>query len=139
MPFLVPCLILVHILILITAMTTRSAALIISMQTLTSESWPMFTFGFGAVFAFTQLPGLPCLQRQHWALRCVPMVIFIAVVVVTYVSVTKWTKPHVVVFIPAAEYLGAMALNVILYAGIRLSRNCGGSSGGSSGGKENGM
>ena len=50
----------------------------------------------------------------------------------------QWTKPHVVVFIPAAEYLGAIALNFILYAGIRLSRNCGGSGGGSGGGGNSG-
>eukprot|EP00928_Gymnodinium_smaydae_P081284 TRINITY_DN64831_c0_g1_i1.p1 TRINITY_DN64831_c0_g1~~TRINITY_DN64831_c0_g1_i1.p1 ORF type:complete len:564 (-),score=106.25 TRINITY_DN64831_c0_g1_i1:67-1758(-) len=94
--------------------------MVISMQTLTSNSWPMFTFGFGAIFALTQLPGLPVLQRMHFAVRVVPLVVFAIAYVVVYVSVEKWTKPHVVVFIPMAEYLGAISLNLVTYLILRL-------------------
>ncbi len=101
--------------------------MVISMQTLSSDSWPMFTFGFGAIFALTQVPGLPCLQDRHWALRVVPLIVFIIAYVVTYVSVTKWTKPHVVVFIPMAEYMGAMALNFAMWLVLRCLKRGSGS------------
>ena len=93
--------------------------MVISMQTLSSESWPMFTFGFGAIFALTQVPGLPCLQHRHWILRSIPLIVFLVAYVVTYVSIQKWTKPHVVVFIPMAEYMGAMALNGAMWLLLR--------------------
>ena len=103
--------------------------MVISMQTLSSDSWPMFTFGFGAIFALTQVPGLPCLQDRHWVLRVVPLILFVIAYVVTYVSVTKWTKPHVVVFIPMAEYMGAMALNGAMFLMLRcLNRGSSGNS-----------
>ena len=80
----------------------------------------MFTFGFGAIFALTQLPGLPCLQSRHWAVRVVPSLVCTVVYVVTYVLVEKWTKPYVVLFIPMAEYLGAIGLNVVMWGVLRV-------------------
>ena len=96
--------------------------MVISMQTLSSNSWPMFTFGFGAIFALTQLPGLPCLQNKHLLVRCIPAIIYAIVYVSVYVSVVQWTKPYVIVFIPMAEYLGAIFLNVAMYGLIRCMR-----------------
>ena len=93
--------------------------MVISMQTLSSNSWPMFTFGFGAIFAMTQVPGLPCLQDRHVVLRLLPTVIFAVVYVLVFVATPGWTKPQVFVFIPSAEYLGAIAMNYIFWVAFR--------------------
>jgi hypothetical protein len=96
--------------------------MVISMQTLSSESWPMFTFGFGAIFVLTQVPGLPCLQAKHLVFRLIPLLVFLVVYVIVFVMVTKWTKWFVVFFIPLAEYLGAIGLNGFMYMVFRAMR-----------------
>jgi len=93
--------------------------MVISMQTLSSNSWPMFTFGFGAIFVLTQVPGLPCLQDQHIILRLLPTLIFIGVYVGVYLATPGWTNPAVVFFIPSAEYLGAIAVNYLFWIVLR--------------------
>ena len=94
-------------------------SMVISMQTLSSNSWPMFTFGFGAIFVLTQVPGLPCLQDQHIILRLLPTLIFIGVYVGVYLATPGWTNPAVVFFIPSAEYLGAIAVNYLFWIVLR--------------------
>ena len=95
---------------------------VISMQTLNSNTWPMFTFGFGAIFVLTQLPGLPCLKRKHIGIRLIPLIIFIIIYVIVYVTVEKFTKPYVVLFIPMAEYFGAIGMNIFMYISILVLR-----------------
>jgi hypothetical protein len=93
--------------------------MIISMQTLGSNSWPMFTFGFGAIFALTQIPGLPCLQHRHVVLRIMPSVVFVIVYVTVFVATPTWTSPQVLFYIPTAEYLGAIAMNYLFWLAFR--------------------
>ena len=59
------------------------------------------------------------LQRQAWFIRCLPLVAFVAVYVATFVAVSQWTKPYVGVFIPLAEYMGAIGMNLGLHAVLR--------------------
>ena len=68
----------------------------------------MFTFGFGAIFVLTQLPGLPCLKRKHIGIRLIPLIIFIINYVSVYVTVEKFTKPYVVLFIQWLNILGQL-------------------------------
>lgn len=95
---------------------------VISMQTLPSNSWPMFTFGFGAIFVLTQLPGLPFLQEKHIFVRLIPLIIFTIIYVSVFVAVEKFTKPYVIAFIPLAEYMGAIGMNIFLYITIYILR-----------------
>merc|ERR1712166_193166 len=67
----------------------------------------------------TQVPGLPCLQDRHVVLRLLPTVIFAVVYVLVFVATPGWTKPQVFVFIPSAEYLGAIAMNYIFWVAFR--------------------
>ena len=83
---------------------------------------PMFSFGFGAIFVVTQLPGLPCLEEKHLSIRLIPLIAFIIIYVLVYVAVEKWTKPYVVLFIPMAEYFGAIGINVFMVIVLRIAR-----------------
>lgn len=97
---------------------------VISTQTLPSTSWPMFLFGFGAIFVVTQLPGLPCMMKCHVAVRVVPAIIFAAIYVCTFYVVAQWTNAASGIFIPAALYGGALGFNVILMLCIVIGRRC---------------
>jgi hypothetical protein len=79
----------------------------------------MFTFGFGAIFALTQIPGLPCLQHRHVVLRIMPSVVFVIVYVTVFVATPTWTSPQVLFYIPTAEYLGAIAMNYLFWLAFR--------------------
>ncbi len=97
-------------------------ATVISTQTLSSNSWPMFCFGFGAIFVISQLPGLPLLRRCHVGVRVIPAVVFAAVYVACFVLIEAWTSIVVVVFIPAAIYLGAIGLNLAVMVALVVGR-----------------
>lgn len=99
-------------------------ASVISTQTLGSNSWPMFLFGFGAIFVISQLPGLPSLQRCHVVVRVIPAVVLAALYVTAFVLVENWTSFPVFAFIPAAIYLGAIGLNLVLMVFLVAGRAC---------------
>ena len=99
-------------------------ATVISTQTLSSNSWPMFCFGFGAIFVISQLPGLPSLQRCHFAVRLVPAIVFAVLYVTCFVLIDAWTSFPVVFFIPAAIYLGAIGLNLFVMLMLVAGRAC---------------
>lgn len=82
----------------------------------------MFSFGFGAIFVITQLPGLPCLEEKHLSIRLIPLIAFTVIYVVVYVAVEKWTKPYVVLFIPMAEYFGAIGINLFMVIVLKMAR-----------------
>lgn len=99
-------------------------AAVISTQTLATNSWTMFLFGFGAIFVISQLPGLPFMQRWHVAVRLIPCFLFAIIYVATFVMIEQWTSPAVVAFIPSAMYLGAIALNLIIMLCLVAGRAC---------------
>ncbi|MCP4808653.1 MAG: hypothetical protein GY913_08515 [Proteobacteria bacterium] len=62
--------------------------------------WPMFLFGFGAVFAMTQLYGL---GLSDWLRRAV-LAVFVLGMVATYVATGRLTEMHEVTRIPVLDY-----------------------------------
>ena len=52
-------------------------------------------------------------------LRLLPTVIFIIVYVSVFAATPTWTSPQVFVYIPTAEYLGAIAMNYLFWCVFR--------------------
>lgn len=99
-------------------------ASVISTQTLFSNSWPVFVFGFGAIFVISQLPGLPCMLKCHVAVRAIPFGVFAVVYVLAFKYVTEWTSVGAGAFIPVAVYLGAIGLNLVVMLFLVIGRAC---------------
>jgi len=72
--------------------------------------WPMFAFGFGAVFVLTQMHGL---KLPEWAKRSI-YVGFILLAVVTYSLMGRLEKLHEITRIPVLDY-GVVGLLYGLY------------------------
>ena len=75
--------------------------------------WPMFAFGFGAIFVGTQMYGL---GWPRWA-RWLTVAVFVALVTVVY-SGRGWGKVDEIVRIPVIEY-GLALLLAWLIVGVR--------------------
>lgn len=99
-------------------------ATVIAMQTL--PGWPMFSFGFGAVFVVTQLPGLPCMLKLHPVVRVIPAAIFaIFWVMLGYMSsAVAGTNPGQLLGIPVTMWLCPTILNLFMLGVLRSGEKC---------------
>ncbi|MFI5557832.1 hypothetical protein ACIA2T_01020 [Amycolatopsis japonica] len=79
--------------------------------------WPMFLFGFVAIFVLTQMHGLGLGKAARWWIAAV-----FAVAVVTVYSWRGLPRIDEVIRIPAIEYLLAAVLALLLWAGIRVAK-----------------
>jgi hypothetical protein len=80
--------------------------------------WPMFAFGFGAMFVLVQMYGL---GLNTWTKR-VLWVVFIALAVGTYASMGRLSEIHEILRIPMLDYMVIGLLYLIFLAGWGLSR-----------------
>uniref|UniRef100_H2YWE1 Uncharacterized protein n=1 Tax=Ciona savignyi TaxID=51511 RepID=H2YWE1_CIOSA len=93
-----------------------------------SSLWPIFTFGFGFVFAFTQVFGLPFWKKISPFFRIIPVVIFFAIVTALCGTVVQGKEPgqsgfsrmYEMFFIPAEEYMMLLFSWLFLYGFIRI-------------------
>ncbi|WP_439658795.1 hypothetical protein ACSHWB_41465 [Lentzea sp. HUAS TT2] len=80
--------------------------------------WPMFFFGFVAIFVLTQMHGVGLSVRTRWWIG--------GTFVVAALAVYSWRglgKIDEVVRIPLIEYLLVAVLALLIWAGVRLSRS----------------
>ncbi len=77
--------------------------------------WPMFAFGFGAMFVITQMHGLGLSNRARWLIAA------------AYAGLTlwvyngRWAALNEIIRIPAIEYLAVLAMTGIFWVGLRLA------------------
>lgn len=91
-----------------------------------SDLWPIFTFGFGFVFAFTQVFSFPIWKKLPSWTRIIPPVLYLAIVCALCGTIVAPTTPggsgfsrmYVMVFIPAEEYLQVLLSWLTLYVFI---------------------
>ncbi len=86
--------------------------------------WPMFAFGFGAIFFLTQMYGLGWGRLR----RRLAWVVYLVLLVGAYTWTERLGKLHEVLYIPITDY-GLAAL--FLLVGVTLERVLGASSGAS--------
>ena len=82
--------------------------------------WPMFAFGFGAVFVVTQLHGLGLSRGARLLLGGVS----VALVAVVYTG-RGWDRLNEVLRIPAIEYLAVVVLAALIRLGLAPARRLG--------------
>lgn len=78
--------------------------------------WPMFFFGFAALFVVTQMYGLRLSRYVRWAF----IALFIALMTLVYNS--RWEDLNEVIRIPVIEYGLVFVLALIIQIGIWTSR-----------------
>ena len=76
--------------------------------------WPMFLFGFAAVFILTQMHGLG-LSRLA---RAVFVLAYVAGIVIVYATVRPLANVHEVVRIPIVEYALVYLLALAIWLGL---------------------
>lgn len=79
--------------------------------------WPMFAFGFGAIFIATQMYGL---NWPRWA-RVTAIVAYVGLVTLVY-SGRGWGKLNEIIRIPLIEYLAVLLLAWLIVGGHWLWR-----------------
>ncbi|HOB03732.1 MAG TPA: hypothetical protein PKM36_00495 [Propionibacteriaceae bacterium] len=79
--------------------------------------WPMFAFGFGAIFVVTQMYGL---GWPRWA-RWLTIAVFVGLVTLVYAD-RGWGKLNEIVRIPVIEYVLAILLAWLIVGGRWLVR-----------------
>jgi hypothetical protein len=83
-----------------------------------SGLWPMFGFGFGAVFIITQMHGLGWSQSvKRWVYA-----VFILVLLIAYLAAGRLAQIHEVTRIPVLEYSVIGLLYLIFLSGSGLTR-----------------
>jgi hypothetical protein len=92
--------------------------------------WPMFVFGFGMLFALTQVFTLVALWRRlPFGVRFVPLAVYVALLVYAYSWIPDsdgrpWVRMAEIVRIPGLEYLFVIVLFVLLWAATRIIERC---------------
>ncbi len=79
--------------------------------------WPMFFFGFAAIFVVTQMYGLGLKRWQRWII----WFIFSSGTLIVYSS-RGWNKIDEVLRIPLTEYLVVFAIAGLIWMGIRVAK-----------------
>lgn len=79
--------------------------------------WPMFAFGFGAIFVVTQMHGL---GWPRWA-KAVTAALYLGLVTLVY-SGRGWGKVNEVIRIPVIEYLSVFVLVGLIAGGQWIGR-----------------
>ncbi len=77
--------------------------------------WPMFFFGFLALFIVTQMHGLGLKPWQKWGF----VAAYAAAVLIVYSS-RGWAMLNEIVRIPAIDYLGVFIMAILIWAGMRV-------------------
>ncbi len=77
--------------------------------------WPMFFFGFLALFIVTQMHGLGLKQWQKWGF----VAAYAAGVIIVYSS-RGWAMLNEIVRIPVIDYLGVFILAILIWGGMRV-------------------
>jgi hypothetical protein len=80
--------------------------------------WPMFAFGFGAMFVLVQMYGL---GLSTWTKRIV-WVAFIVLSIGAYASMGRLSEIHEILRIPMLDYMVIGLLYLIFLAGLGISR-----------------
>jgi hypothetical protein len=80
--------------------------------------WPMFAFGFGAMFFLVQMYGL---GFSTWTKRIL-WVGFIAVSLVVYAELHRLPKIHEIVRIPMLDYLMIGVVYALFWLGLGISK-----------------
>jgi uncharacterized membrane protein YhdT len=80
--------------------------------------WPMFAFGFGAIFVLVQMYGL---GLNTWTRR-IFWVLFIVLAVGTYAYLGRLSEIHEILRIPVLDYLVIGLLYLIFLAGLGISK-----------------
>ncbi|XP_039266269.2 uncharacterized protein LOC120341774 isoform X1 [Styela clava] len=92
------------------------------------DIWPIFTFGFGFIFAFTQVFSFPFWKKISAWVRIVPVIIYFGVVCVLCGTVVVPKEPdqsgfsrmYEMVFIPAEEYMQLLLSWLFLFLFILI-------------------
>ncbi|MBM3507373.1 MAG: hypothetical protein FJX64_06565 [Alphaproteobacteria bacterium] len=83
--------------------------------------WPMFLFGFAAVFVLTQMHGLGLSRRTRWLF----VIAYLAGVALVYTIVRPWTNVHEVLRIPLVDYALVFAVAGIVFVCSLLAKIAG--------------
>lgn len=78
--------------------------------------WPMFAFGFGAMFIMTQMHGLGLSRRARWLL----VAVYVGLTLWVYNG--RWLALNEIIRIPLIEYLAVLVLAAIFWLGLRIAR-----------------
>jgi hypothetical protein len=88
---------------------------LVAYLTQNSDIWPMFLFGFAALFIVTQMYGLGLQRWQRWAF----ITAYVAAVLVVYSS-RGWAQLNEIVRIPVIEYGSVFVLALIIWLIMRV-------------------
>lgn len=77
--------------------------------------WPMFGFGFGAIFIVTQMYGLPWSRKVRWGVTAA----YIGYAIYVY-SGRGWAKAYEILSIPLIDYLAVFLLAWLVAGLVRL-------------------
>lgn len=96
------------------------------------DIWPIFTFGFGFIFAFTQVFSFPFWKKIPAWVRIVPVVIYFAIVCALCGTVvvpkesnqSGFSRMYEMIFIPAEEYLQLLLSWFFLFLFILIESKC---------------
>jgi hypothetical protein len=78
--------------------------------------WPMFAFGFGAMFFLVQMYGL---GLNTWTKRIL-WIFFITISVSTYAFMDRLPQIHEIIRIPALDYMMIGIIYLIFLAGLGI-------------------
>jgi hypothetical protein len=82
-----------------------------------NDIWPMFGFGFAAMFIITQMHGIGWSKRARW----IAVAAYIAAVVIVY-SERGLAATNEIIRIPAIEYLVVFILAGIIWLGLWIDK-----------------
>jgi hypothetical protein len=88
---------------------------LVAYLTQNSDIWPMFLFGFAALFIVTQMYGLGLQRWQRWAF----IAAYVAAVLVVYSS-RGWAQLNEIVRIPVIEYGSVFVMALIIWLIMRM-------------------
>lgn len=88
---------------------------LVAYLTQNSDIWPMFLFGFAALFIVTQMYGLGLQRWQRWAF----IAAYVAAVLVVYSS-RGWAQLNEIVRIPVIEYGSVFVMALIIWLIMRV-------------------
>jgi hypothetical protein len=100
---------------LVLELTVLIHGTLVAYLTQNSDIWPMFLFGFAALFIVTQMYGLGLKQWQRWAF----IVAYVTAVILVYSS-RGWAQLNEIVRIPVIEYGSVFVLALIIWLIVRL-------------------
>lgn len=83
---------------------------------MTNTLWPMFFFGFAALFIITQMHGLGLSARWRWAFAAA----YVTGAILVY-SQRGWANLNEIIRIPIVEYGLVFVLALLIWLGLRLA------------------